>query len=184
MTVKELLYTDVIPRIKAKDRSTIIGEGTQGEIYDKFVCETGRDICFKVFYPKGELATDEYVVLTYAHNYGLSVPKPIEVFEDANAFAMGKIEGFNLEEVIRNNLRVSIDVRDQFIEVVNEVCTVINHNDLSVRNVMLGDIEIEGGIIIDAVPFVIDFGHSAIKPNKSSSEEGMNVIRAINKITR
>ena len=183
MNVKELLYTDVIPRIKHKDRSTIIGEGTQGEIYNKFACKTGRDMCFKVFYPKGELAADEFIVLSYAHKNGLSVPKPIEVFQDANAFAMEKVKGFNMEEIIRKNLRLSTDVANQFIDIINEVCTVINHNDLSVRNVMLGDIEIEGGIIIDAVPFVIDFGHSTIKINKSKSDEGANVIKAITKIT-
>ncbi len=178
-----MLYTDVIPRIKQKDRSTIIGEGTQGEIYGRFICKSHRDTCFKVFYPKGELARDEFIVLTYAHKIGLSVPKPIEVFDEANAFAMEKITGFNLEEVIKKKLKLSTDVTEQFIDVINEVCTVIKHNDLSVRNVMLGDIEIEDSIIIDAVPFVIDFGHSTIKSNKSKSEESHNVIKEIKKIT-
>lgn len=183
MDLKEVLYTEVIPRIKQKDRSTIIGEGTQGEIYGRFICKSHRDMCIKVFYPNGELARDEFIVLTYAHKLGLSVPKPIEVFEDANAFGMGRIAGFNLEEIIRKNFKVSAEVTEQFIDVVNEVCTVINHNDLSLRNVMLGDIEFERGIIIDAIPYVIDFGHSTIKTNKSRSDEGLNVIKAIKKIT-
>ena len=183
MELRELLYTDVIPRIKQKDRSTIIGEGTQGEIYGRFICKSHRDLCFKVFYPKGELAKDEFAVLSFAHKIGLSVPKPIEVFDDANAFAMKTIFGLNLEEIIKKKLKVSTDVTEQFIDVITEVCTVINHNDLSVRNVMLGDLEIDGGIIIDAIPFVIDFGHSTIKTNKSKSDEGHNVIKEINKIT-
>lgn len=183
MDLKKLLDTDVIPRIKANDSSTLIGEGTQGKIYNKFADKTHRDMCMKVFYPRGELAKDEFAVLSYAYKLGLSVPKPIELFDHANAFVMGKISGFNLEEIIRQNLRLSTDVADQFIEVINEVCTVINHNDLSVRNVMLGDIEIEGGMIIDAVPFVIDFGHSTIKVNKAESNESLNVINAIKKIS-
>jgi RIO-like serine/threonine protein kinase len=177
MTLTELLYTEVIPAIKAGDKSTIIGEGTQAEIYDRFICKSHKDICFKVFYPKGERAADEYAVLLKLQ--GLSVPKALELFEDANAYAMEKVHGITLEQAIQRKLKLSPEVIEVMTEALDEVTRLIRHGDLSMRNVMFGDLEIANGVLVDAVPYVIDFGHSTIKEIPSKSEEGLNVIKVM-----
>ena len=182
MTLKELLYNIVIPRIKLEDFTTVIGEGYQAKIFDRFICKKHRDICFKVFYPGKEFARDEYAILEYAYKLKLPTPKPLELFDEANTFAMEKITGFNLDEIITKNLKLSHDTIANMIEAINEVTRVINHGDLHSRNIMFGDIEIENNIITDATAYVIDFGYSTIKINKTTSNEGLSVIKLMNLI--
>ena len=182
MNLKELLYNDVIPKIKAEDYTSVIGEGYQAKIFDKFVCKKHRDICFKIFYAGKEYARDEYAILEYAYKLGLSVPKPIELFDEANTYAMEKITGYNLEEITKKGLKLHQDVIDAMTDAIKEVTEVIDHGDLSPRNVMFGDIDIEQGVIVDAVPYVIDFGYSTIKVNKSSSNEGFKLIQLMKNI--
>ena len=51
--------------------------------------------------------------------------------------------------------------------------THIKHHDLATyRNLMVGDCQIEGDVIVDAVPYVIDFGKSVIKVNPSPAQDG------------
>ena len=182
MTLKELLYNIVIPRIKLEDFTTVIGEGYQAKIFDRFICKKHRDICFKVFYPGKEFARDEYAILEYLYKLGLSVPKPLELFDEANTFAMEKITGYNLEEVIKKGFKLHQDVIDAMTEAIKEVTSVIDHGDLSPRNLMFGDIDIEDGVIVDAAVYVIDFGYSVIKTTKTASNEGFNQIKAMNNI--
>lgn len=182
MNLLNLLITDVIPRIKQHDRSSLIGEGTQAEVYDKFTSEEHQHVCFKVFYPKGEYAVDEYTILKHLYDKRLAVPKPLELFEEANAYAMEKIHGHNLEEIISNGLKLSEDVIEAMTDELKDICAVVHHNDLSTRNVMFGDITIEDNVIVDAAPYVIDFGHSSIHKTTVKSEEYMNVVRAMHRI--
>lgn len=163
--------------------SQLIGEGTQAYIYNRFVCSEHRNLCFKVFLPRC-YAHDEYTILVELYRLGLSVPRPIEQFPEYHSYCMEKILGFNLEQVIKAGLFLSSNVIEDMLEALKEVCFIVEHGDLSVRNIMFGDITIENGIIIDAVPYVIDFGHSKIKPNPSSSEEWLNVYKAMKKIQK
>ena len=182
MNLKELLYNEVIPKIKAEDYTSVIGEGYQAKIFDKFVCKKHRDICFKIYYVGRGYAKDEYAILEHAYKLGLCVPKPLELFEEANTFAMEKITGYNLEEIIKKGLKLHQDVIDAMTEAIKELSEVIEHGDIAPRNVMFGDIDIEQGVIIDAVPYIIDFGYSAIKVNKGPSNEGFKLIQLMKNI--
>ena len=183
MTLKELLYQTVFPAIKeGRKERIIIGEGSQGEVFDRFICATHRDICFKVLYPGAGDIQAEYGVQSFLYEKGLDVPKPIELFVEEKAMAMEKIHGWNLEQIIRLGLKINMDVYKSMLASLEQVCKYVVHGDLSNRNVMFGDVTIDGGVIVDATTYVIDFGCSTIKTNPSSSTEYSNVTVAMRKI--
>jgi tRNA A-37 threonylcarbamoyl transferase component Bud32 len=151
-----------------------IGEGNFGYVLGKF----DQNICFKV--GKRSLDPLEYVVQKHLYDLKMPVAKPYEFLN--NAIAMEVINGMNLEQIQKEGLKMVDDVKEALADAIEDVTKVIVHGDLALRNMMLGDMVIEDGVIVDAEAFAIDFGMSTIKPNITASREGENFIAQIKRI--
>jgi tRNA A-37 threonylcarbamoyl transferase component Bud32 len=81
----------------------------------------------------------------------------------------------NIDQVPDKGLNLSEDGTETLIEEIENATRYILHHDLAYRNLMVGDCQIEEGVIVDAVPYVIDFGMSEMKVNPSPSREGEKI---------
>lgn len=140
-------------------KDTSIGEGNFGIIVNKFPSKEMSDVCAK--YHKFGYNPNEYAVLEAAYGMGLSVPEPLGEWPQHRVFAMRRIFGKTLDELM--DYRFSKEVVEEIEETARGVCRRIHHGDLARRNVMLEDIEIRGGVVVSGIPYVIDFGESHVK---------------------
>lgn len=147
---------------------TSIGEGNFGIIVDRFPSKEIQDICAK--YHKFAYNPNEYSVLQHAYSKGLSVPEPLGEWPEHRVFAMRRVFGETLDQL--QNMKFSEDVAEEIEATVRDVCKHIRHNDLLPRNIMLEDINIVDGVVVNAIPYVIDFGQSRVKktPDQDTSE--------------
>ena len=141
-------------------------------------------ICFKVPKFGGRLEEREFEIQQYLYGQGVSVSEPLEYFQGKYSFAMRLIEGMNIDQVREKGLNLSEDVTEALIEEIENATRYIQHNDLAYRNVMVGECLIEGKCIVDAVPYVIDFGMSEKKVNPSPSREGEKLAHQLRNLVR
>jgi len=150
-------------------KDTSIGEGNFGIVIDRFPSKALNEVCAK--YHKFGYNPNEYQVLTQAFMSGLPVPAPMGEWPEHRVFAMKRVIGKTLEELDEQGLVFSEDMAEEIMDAVHSVCKVIRHNDLFPRNVMIEDVEIVDGVVVDAVVYVIDFGQSVMKlPDNNVSE--------------
>ena len=148
-----------------------IGEGNFGRILSLFDLPDHRTVCFKVPKFGGRIESREFEIQQALFDLGCSVAEPLEYIPAKHAFAMRLINGMNIDQVRSRGLKLSEDVTEALIEEIENATRYINHKDLAYRNVMVGDCVIQGDTIVDAVPYVIDFGMSDWKLNRFNSRE-------------
>lgn len=142
-------------------RESSIGEGNFGIVVDKFPSRVHIEVCAK--YHKFEYNTREYTNLMTAWDLGLPVPKPLGEWPKYRVFAMKRVLGRTLEEL--RDYRFSTDVIEEVEGAINHFCLKMIHGDAAPRNIMLENVEIEDGIVVNGTAFIIDLGMAQLKPS-------------------